>query len=230
MARTIVIELLLTGGCAVLGAQLWTAESSRPLLGPSSRGRDREHSVEQSAALADVGAGTRGGFDAGDGDAVAGETAAPSARLATADDAIADADSPSKPSAASRTSRAESSAIAPLPPLDGPLPPRLPEELAFAALRLVGKDPAAFAIWNEAINDLGHNAETRSDLIEDLNDEGYPDPDHLTIADLPLISARLAIIERLAPHAADEVNAAAFEEAYKDLLGMWLELKRGESK
>ena len=56
--------------------------------------------------------------------------------------------------------------------------------------------------------------------IEDLNEEGFADPKNLTPDDLPLILTRLALIEEHAPDAMDEVNAAAFAEAYKDLMNM----------
>ena len=75
-----------------------------------------------------------------------------------------------------------------------------------------------------AINDPNMPPGVRSDLIEDLNDEGYSDNSNPTKEDLPLIIARLEILERLAPYAMDEVNAAAFEEAYKDLLEMYVRL------
>jgi hypothetical protein len=42
----------------------------------------------------------------------------------------------------------------------------------------------------------------------------------LTANDLSLIQARMALIEELAPNAMDKVNAAAFAEAYKDLVNM----------
>jgi hypothetical protein len=57
-------------------------------------------------------------------------------------------------------------------------------------------------------------------LIEDLNQDGFPDTKNLTARDLPLIENRLALIEQLAPTAMDEVNLAAFKEAYKDLFNM----------
>jgi hypothetical protein len=98
-------------------------------------------------------------------------------------------------------------------------------ELARAALRSVGKDRGAEAIWKRAINDPGLPAGVRSDLIEDLNDEGYLDPDELKPEDLPLILARLRLIERQWPYAMDETNAAAFQEAYMDLLEMLIRLQ-----
>lgn len=103
--------------------------------------------------------------------------------------------------------------------------PRVGKEMAFTALSYVGIDPQAERLWMRAIDDPGLPEGVRSDLIEDLNNTGYPDPDQLTEADLPLILARLEIIERLAPYAMDAVNAAAFEEAYKDLLNMYARIR-----
>jgi len=102
--------------------------------------------------------------------------------------------------------------------------PTVPVDLAFQALRYVGVDPAAEATWLAAINDPNTPPEARSDLIEDLNQEGYSDNDRPTAADLPLVRARLRLIEQLAADATDEVNAAAFAEAYKDLLAMYVRL------
>ena len=96
----------------------------------------------------------------------------------------------------------------------------LQDPLARDALALVGADPDAELYWFAAINDLSLPANEREDLIEDLNEEGLPDPKHPTIDDLPLILNRLALIEAVGPDAADEVNADAFAEAYKDLLNL----------
>lgn len=93
--------------------------------------------------------------------------------------------------------------------------------MARAALALVGADPVAEAVWYDAINDPSRTAHERQDLIEDLNEDGFPDPKRVTADDLPLIESRLALIEQLAPDAMDEVNAAAFAEAYKDLVNMY---------
>jgi len=60
----------------------------------------------------------------------------------------------------------------------------------------------------------------RKNLIEDLNETGFADPRNLTAADLPLIESRIALIEQVANDAMDDVNSAAFDEAYKDLLNM----------
>ncbi|MDQ3439240.1 MAG: hypothetical protein M3478_02685, partial [Planctomycetota bacterium] len=73
----------------------------------------------------------------------------------------------------------------------------------------------------DAINSADISADDRSDLIEDLNEDGFADPKNLTRDDLPLILNRLDLIEREAPYAMDDVNAAAFAEAYKDLVNMY---------
>lgn len=89
------------------------------------------------------------------------------------------------------------------------------------ALSFVGFDPEAEEIWYNAINDPSLSANTRKDLIEDLNEDGFPDPHNTTMDDLPLIVNRLQLIEALAPEAMDDVNADAFAEAYKDLVNMY---------
>jgi hypothetical protein len=59
--------------------------------------------------------------------------------------------------------------------------------VARAALHDVGTDPDAEGIWNLAINDPTRSAGEREDLIEDLNEEGFPNHKKLTTGDLPLI-------------------------------------------
>src|SRR4051812_31019795 len=51
------------------------------------------------------------------------------------------------------------------------------------ALSYVGADPAAEAIWFKAINDPQTSAHDRSDLIEDLNEEGFENPHNPTFDD-----------------------------------------------
>jgi hypothetical protein len=104
-------------------------------------------------------------------------------------------------------------------PSANPKPPTDP--LPRLALSFVGVDGDAEMVWADAINDPGHPANERKDLIEDLNEDGFPDPKHVTANDLPLIVSRLMLIEQLAPSAMDDVNAAAFAEAYKDLVQMF---------
>ena len=94
------------------------------------------------------------------------------------------------------------------------------EPLARAALNFVGADPQANAFYQETINDPSLSKSHRKNLIEDLNQDGFADTKNLTARDLPLIQNRIALIEQLAPNAMDDANAAAFREAYKDLLDM----------
>ena len=93
----------------------------------------------------------------------------------------------------------------------------VPAHVAREALKLVGSDPVAEHIWIDAINNPALPAADRKNLIEDLNEAGFADPKNPTEAELPLIQHRIALLERLAPAPMDEVNAAAFAEAYKDL-------------
>jgi hypothetical protein len=106
----------------------------------------------------------------------------------------------------------------------GPAEPSVPVRIAFRALWYLGVDPAAESTWSRAINDPSLPDGVRSDLIVDMIDEGYTDNSRPTAADLPTILARLEIVERHAPHAMDDVNRDAFEEAYRHLLDMYVRL------
>jgi hypothetical protein len=88
------------------------------------------------------------------------------------------------------------------------------------ALSFVGSDPDANSYWASAINDASLPAEERKDLIEDLNEDGLSDPHHPTAEDMPLIMARIQLIEQLELKPIDDVNGAAFAEAHKDLVGL----------
>ncbi len=90
----------------------------------------------------------------------------------------------------------------------------------------MGKDSTAELIWLEAINNPELPRGEREDLIEDLNEEGYSNGKQATRADLPMIEARLQLIERLLPGAMDQTNRAAFAEARKDLLNMQTKLRQ----
>jgi hypothetical protein len=94
------------------------------------------------------------------------------------------------------------------------------EPFARVALAYVGADAQANQFYTEAINDAMLTPNHRKNLIEDLNQDGFADPGNLTTADLPLIENRIRLIEEQAPGAMDQANAAAFQEAYKDLLNM----------
>ena len=91
---------------------------------------------------------------------------------------------------------------------------------ARAALSLVGADPEAEAYWVGAINDPHMPANERKDLIEDLNEDGLSDPQHPGPEDMPLIFNRIQLIQELASSSMDQVNADAFQEAYKDLVNL----------
>ncbi len=78
----------------------------------------------------------------------------------------------------------------------------------------------AEAVWVDAINDPATPPNERKDLIEDLNEDGFADPDHPAPDDLSLVMSRIALIEQVGPGAMDQVNADAFAEAYKDLTNM----------
>lgn len=112
--------------------------------------------------------------------------------------------------------------VAPAPSGD-PAPPKRQkpgpkDPLAREALQKVGADPEATAYWIQAINDPKLPRDERKDLIEDLNEDGFTDKKRPALEELPLVEARIELLELLAPHAMDEVNARAFQEAYKDLL------------
>jgi hypothetical protein len=93
------------------------------------------------------------------------------------------------------------------------------EPLARLALSFVGADHQANEFYNRTINDPVMTPGHRKNLIEDLNEDGL-NFRNLTQADLPVIQNRLALIDQLAPGAMDKVNAAAFQEARKDLINM----------
>ena len=102
------------------------------------------------------------------------------------------------------------------------------EELGRAILGFVGADSTANDIWVALINDSALSAKARQDLIEDLNESGFSDGNgrRATAADLPLIESRILLLEEHSDSPMDEVNAAAFAEAYKDLVEMWVRLSQ----
>ncbi|MBN2295525.1 MAG: hypothetical protein JXM70_24055 [Pirellulales bacterium] len=103
---------------------------------------------------------------------------------------------------------------------------KVKEKRGRAALALIGYDPAADAVWISVINDPSVSANARSNLIEDLNEDGFADPHNTTWDDVPVIKYRIALIEELRPYAMDKTNADAFDEAHKDLVNMANRLNR----
>ena len=116
------------------------------------------------------------------------------------------------PKATPRASRAKQGAP--------PAPEALQDPVARVALAYVGADADAEMYWYAAINDPSLSAHERQDLIEDLNEDGLSDPHNPTMEDLPLILNRIGLIEAVVWDAMDEVNADAFQEAYKDLVNL----------
>jgi hypothetical protein len=96
---------------------------------------------------------------------------------------------------------------------------KLEDPIARIALARVGADWDAEAYWAESIFDPSLPDKEREDLMEDLNEEGFIDPHHPAPDELPLILARLQLIEEIAP-AADEFMRPHLAEAYKDLVNM----------
>lgn len=103
--------------------------------------------------------------------------------------------------------------------------PQAKERRARLALAMIGHDPDADGVWIQLINDPSLSASARSNLIEDLNEDGLSYR-NLTLDDLPVIEYRLELIEDLLPYAMDEVNSDAFKEARKDLQNMVDRLRR----
>ena len=104
--------------------------------------------------------------------------------------------------------------------------PRAKERRARIALGMIGYDAEADEVWIQLINDPGLSENARSNLIEDLNEDGFADPDNPTLDELPMIEYRIELIEDLLPYAMDEVNSDAFKEARKDLVNMVERLRR----
>jgi hypothetical protein len=99
---------------------------------------------------------------------------------------------------------------------------------ARVALSMVGFDPDAEAYWYQAINNPELSSHERKDLIEDLNEEGFADPKHLTPDDLPLIVRRLDLLPELMQNPMDQTNFEAMQEAYKDLVNMYAAVTGGQ--
>ena len=97
--------------------------------------------------------------------------------------------------------------------------PAVKEKRGREALAMIGHSPEADQVWIQAINDPTLSASARSNLIEDLNEDGLSYR-NLTTADLPVIQYRIDLVEGLRPYAMDKTNADAFDEARKDLVNM----------
>jgi hypothetical protein len=192
--------LLILGAAAVV----WSLKHNRPEPSPLA-----ETQVATSRTFSRI-----HGARSNEADPVAPELAALAQRLKDSQSMRARAQRPAP-------SRAESPAAA----QDADEDDLDPVSLARIALSYVGTDPDAEAYWLEMINNPDVSDEDRKDLIEDLNESGFPDPEHPTAADLPLIEARIALLERISSQPMDQTNADAFKEALKDLKEMQAKLK-----
>ena len=94
------------------------------------------------------------------------------------------------------------------------------DPVARVSLTLVGVDSGATEYWASAINNPNLSARERTNLIEDLNEDGLSDPKNPSEQDRQVILNRIQLIEQLVPRTIDDVNAAAFAEAHKDLVKM----------
>ena len=103
------------------------------------------------------------------------------------------------------------------------------DPVARVAMSLVGIDADAETYWITAINDSTLSAAERENLISDLNEDGLSDFKHPAADDLPVIQKRIALIDKLAPDAMDQVNAVAFKEARADLMNL-AEVAQGRGK
>lgn len=98
------------------------------------------------------------------------------------------------------------------------------EERARAAVAQVGVNDEAETAWLAAVNNKNVPANTRAELIYALAEEGYSDPDEFTEDDLPLIAARIVLIERVGAEAIDQTNAAAFNAVHATLAALTQQL------
>jgi hypothetical protein len=101
------------------------------------------------------------------------------------------------------------------------LDPSKKEPLARYALTFAGADPQATEFWRQTISDTALPMDHRSELIEDLNQDGLQNERNPTAQDARLITNRLALIDTLRDQVADNPRlTAAWAEAQKDLLDM----------
>jgi len=217
-----IVASLLAGAVVVAAVAIWTDREPAP-ANDATANATADASSQKGGRVAPASRG-----DAGTSHAAGGTGSGSAPVVADGDPSAAGSGLPLQSPRGDRTvssvvrwpvtAAGPTTAAAPVPT------PAVAEDLAFRALRLVGVDAQAERTWQRAIDDPATPADVRSDLIEDLNQAGYTDDSHPGEADLPLVDARMALIERLAPHARDRVNAAAFEEAYKDLLEMYVRL------
>ncbi|MFO0985004.1 MAG: hypothetical protein U1E76_25285 [Planctomycetota bacterium] len=225
MRPKLVIELLAASGCTLGGMHFWRGDTpplaaTRSLATPA--GGEGEEGITLVHSPRDGSRRER-----------AGANSPPALAASTEDEPsrqswLAPGGAPERAAPRPRrlTLHAPAAAIAAIPPLAGAgaAAPPIPELLARAALRLVGVDQAAERTWIAAIDQATLAPDARSNLIEDLNEDGFPD---LTTSPRPICrssSRAFASSSASRPARWTDVNAAAFEEAYKDLIDMLVQL------
>jgi hypothetical protein len=218
--KTIIISGLIGAIVFVSVAYFLHQQSSRQVA-VTDPAADRSAGADQSAAapqaLTDIAPGQSGAPSA---NPALIANPAPAAVIAQPGAVIPNASAPQTARPLPAMPKARPKPAAPAANAGAAADPNIVRPEARDALAMVGADPDAQAVWENAINDPTVPPNERKDLIEDLNQDGFPDPDHVTSDDLPLIVARLNLIESIGPNAIDDVNDAAFHEAYKDLQNM----------
>lgn len=94
------------------------------------------------------------------------------------------------------------------------------EPLARLALNFAGADEQADALYKSAIKDPNLSPDSRRELIEDLNQDGYDNLRNFSARDVQLIRNRLALIEKSRNATDPKIITDAFNEAEKDLRNM----------
>jgi hypothetical protein len=136
---------------------------------------------------------------------------------------IIPAPAPAAPAVVSKPQLLAKADLKPEAPVEAGAPPPPSDEkivrdpMARKALASVGFDEEAEAYWFAAIQDTSLPKSERQDLIDDLNEQGLPDPKHPTLDDLPLILSRIAILEDMAASVPKDLD---WVESYNDLLNL----------
>ncbi len=94
------------------------------------------------------------------------------------------------------------------------------EPLARLALNFAGTDEQANALYKLAINDQNLKPDSRRELIEDLNQDGFDNLKSLSDRDVQLVKSRLDLIGKYRQPNDPKMISDAFNEAEKDLKDM----------
>ncbi len=94
------------------------------------------------------------------------------------------------------------------------------EPLARLALNFAGADAQADALYKIAIKDPSLTPDSRRELIEDLNQDGFDNLKNFSERDVQLIKNRLTLINNYRQDTDPKIITDAFNEAKKDLENM----------